>query len=248
MLKADQGVMAGEPLSRNREIAQALSDVLARELKSASQSDEEFKFQAFVARTLGLFDMPEVVLPALEQAMQPGIDREVRKNAIGSIAVMADRLETAGDPLTQPGLTDEILKISRDDDPLIRQLCAFTLGLFSDSATMARLEVMLDDPNYDTRINAAIALARRDDVRGARVFVEVLKSAAQSKDPGSDEEYEQFVALKNCMTAIERMSDRLNADERKELAALIEPVAVNFREPGIRFAARKALTVLGGAR
>jgi HEAT repeat protein len=248
MLKADQGVMTGEHLSHNREIAQALADVLARELKSASQTDEEFKYQAFVARTLGLFDLPDIVLPALEQAMQSGVDREVRKNAIGSVAVMADRLESAGTPLVEPGLTDELLKISRDEDPLIRQLCAFTLGLFNDAESLSRLEVMLEDSNFDTRINAAIALARRGDIRGARVFTEVLKMALETKEPGSGDEYEQFVALKNCLTAIERVSDRLSADERKELAALIEPVAASFREPGIRFAAKKTLTALGARR
>jgi HEAT repeat protein len=248
MLKADQGMMTGEHLSQNREIAQALADVLARELKSASQTDDEFKYQAFVARTLGLFDLPEIVLPALEQAMQTGIDREVRKNAIGSVAVLADRLETAGHPLTEPRLTAELLNISRDDDPLIRQLSAFTLGLFNDPATMSRLEVMLDDSNFDTRVNAAIALARRGDVRGAKVFGEVLRTATEAKETGSDDEYEQFVALKNCLTAIERVADRLRADERNDLAALIEPIAGNFREPGIRFAAKKALTSLGGAR
>jgi len=190
-------------------------------LKSASQSDEEFKYQAFLARTLGLFDVPDLVLPALEQAMQSGNDREVRKNAIGSIAVMADRLATAGNPLEEPRLVDNLLGISRDDDPLIRQLCAFTLGLFSDSATKSRLEVMLDDSNFDARINAAIALARRGEVHGTKVFEEVLKTAAESKVPGSGEEYEQFIALKNCLTAIERVADRLDAVEQKELAALI---------------------------
>ena len=212
------------------------------------QGDDELKYQAFLARTLGLFDLPDVVLPALEQAMQPGVDREVRKNSIGSIAVLADRLSKSGDPLADRGLVDELLKISRDEDPMIRQLCAFTLGLFSDPDTKSRLDVMVDDANLDTRINAAIALARRGDAQGSKVFREVLKSAAESKESGSDDEYEQFVALKNCIKAIESVVDGLNASERTDLIALIEPVAANFREPGNRIAAKNALIALRDAR
>ena len=249
MLKADQTAMGPrERLSRNREIAQTLSDVLAKELKSASQGEDEIKYQAFLARTLGLFDLPVVVLPALELAMQPGVDREVRKNAIGSIAVIADRLTRTGDPLADQGLADELLKISRDEDPMIRQLSAFTMGLFSDSGTKSRLEVMIEDSNFDTRVNAAIALARRGDAQGARVFREVLKTARETKESGSDEEYEQFVALKNCIKAIESVVEGLDAAERTELISLMEPVAANFREPGIRIAAKKALIALRGTR
>jgi HEAT repeat protein len=249
ILKADQGAAGtGEHLSRNREIAQTLAEVLAKELKSASQSDEELKYQAFLARTLGLFDLPDVVLPALVQAMQPGVDREVRKNAIGSIAVMADRMATSGDPLTQPGLTEALLRISQDNDPMIRQLSAFTLGLFADVATKERLEVMLDDANFDTRVNAAIALARRNSAQGVRVFVEVLESATKARNAGSDDEYEQFVALKNCLKAVEEVREGFTPAERKELVALVEPIAAGFREPGIRIAAKNALSALHAAR
>src|SRR5262249_197787 len=150
--------------------AQALGDVLSTEVKRGAHSDDDVKYETFLAATLGWFDLPEVVVPPLEQAMQPGSDREVRKNAIWAIAVMADRAVKDGDRLGFPGLIDELTTVSRDEDPLIRQTCAFALGLFSEEDARSRLEVMVADSDPDTRINAAIALTRHGDVHGTGVF------------------------------------------------------------------------------
>jgi hypothetical protein len=249
MVKADREMGAvGQHLSRNREIAQALADVLGSEVKRGGQSDDDVKYETFLAETLGRFDLPDIVVPPLEQAMQPGIDREVRKNAIWAVAVMAERSERDGDPLNVPGLIDELTAVSRDDDPLIRQIGAFTLGFFSEVNARSRLEVMIEDSDAATRINAAIALVRHGDARGAGVFRDVLKSAADPKEPGSDVEFEQFLSLKNCIIAVDRAAGALSAEERQNLASLLEPIAAGFREPGIRIAAKSALSTLRAAR
>jgi hypothetical protein len=249
MVKADREMPGGgQHLSSNREIAQALADVLSAEVKRGAQSDDDVKYETFLTATLGWFDLPEVVVPPLEQAMQPGSDREVRKNAIWAIAVMADRAGKDGDRLTFPGLIEELTRISRDEDPLIRQTSAFALGLFSDEEARSRLEVMVADSDPNTRINAAIALTRHGEAHGAGVFRDVLKQAGDPRVPGSDGEFEQFLALKNCIAAIERVSGAFNAVERQELATLLEPIAGGFREPGIRIAAKNALSTLRAAR
>lgn len=249
VLKADQEMKgSGEHLTENREIAQALSDVLTEELKRAGHSDNDLKYEAFLARTLGIFDLPDVVLPPLEEAMQFGNDRDVRKNALGSIAVMADRFATRNEPLDSPGLSDELLKVSRDDDPLIRQLSAFTLGLFSHEWATSRLDVMLGDSDTDTRINAAVGLARHGDSRGIDVFTEILKSAAETRQTGTPAEYEQFLGLKNCLLAIERCAAQMSPAQRRDLVTLLNPLAADFREPRIRVAAKSALKALEEAR
>jgi hypothetical protein len=107
---------------------------------------------------------------------------------------------------------------------------------------------MVADSDPDTRINAAIALTRHGDVHGAAVFQEVLKRAGEILQPGSDGEFEQFLALKNCIAAIEHVSGAFNAIERQELATLLEPIAGGFREPGIRIAAKNALSTLRAER
>lgn len=234
----------GQHLSQNREIAQALAEMLSEELKRASQSEGDLKYQAFLASTLGKLDLPEIVVPPLVAAMQPEIDREVRKNAIGSIAVMADRFKKRNEPLAYPGLSDEIQTVSRDGDRLIRQLCAYTLGLIADEGARSRLEVMLSDTDSDTRINAAIGLARAGDARGVAVFQEVLKEALNIHQPEAGAEYEQFLALKNCIKAIEDTAPQLTAEQRRELIGALEPIATGYREPIIRVAAQTTLRVL----
>ncbi len=249
MVKADRELgVAGQRLSRNREIAQALADVLATEVKRGGQSDDDVKYETFLAETLGRFDIPEITIPPLELAMQPGIDREVRKNAIWAIAVMAERTDKEGEPLEVPGLIDELTKISQDEDPLIRQIGAFTLGFFSAVDARSRLEVMIEDSDAATRVNAAIALVRHGDTRGAGVFRDVLKTAGEPKEPGSNAEFEQFLSLKNSIVAVDRLAAELSADERQEIMSLLEPIAAEFREPGIRLAAKNALSTLRAAR
>lgn len=246
MLKSDEDLgEEGQHLSRNRELAQALADVLQQELKKPVQGDDdEQKYQAFLARTLGLFDLPEAVFPALEQALSPGIDREVRKNAIGAIAVITDRMTTAGRKVPADRFVEAIVQISTEDDPLIRQLCAYTLGLFSQPAALDRLEVLLEDSDRDTRINAAVGLARQGDPRCAGVLAEALADSSQPVATGSSDEYKQFLVTKNALAAVEKLAGRLSDDRRSEIIALIEPLAREHREPKIRTVARTTLDAL----
>lgn len=247
MLNADQGRgAAGQQLASNRDIAQALSDVLVAELKRGSQVDEDLKYEAFLARTLGLFDLPDVIGPAVRLAMQPGIDREVRKNAIGSVAVMTDRMQADDGAAPSDELAAEIVSVSYDDDSMIRELAAFTLGLFPQAAARDRLAVLLEDGDPETRLNAAIGLARQRDARGIGVFRELLTQVPAPSDSGGEVEYVRFLSLKNGLTAIERLAGELNADQRRAMIALVEPIAKDFAEPKIRITAQSALAALQG--
>src|SRR6185369_6727806 len=119
----------GQKLSQQPEIARALADLLSAELKRGGLTEEDLKYQAFLARTLGFLDLSEIVLPPLETAMQAPYDREVRKNAIAAVAVIADRTKKAERPLADAKLIATLVTVSADEDPLIRQIAAFTLGL-----------------------------------------------------------------------------------------------------------------------
>lgn len=248
MLKADQDLgESSQHLARNREMAQTLSQTLTDELKRVDQSDEEFNYQAFLARTLGLFDLPDVVFPALKQAMAPERDREVRKNAISSIAVMTDRMTSAHQSVPSAEFVTEVAQISTDNDPLIRQLCAFTLGLFSEPAAIDRLEVLLQDSDRDTRLNAAVGLARQSNVGGGEVFAAVIRRAAATSS-AAKEEYEEFVSVWNSLAAIQRLADQWPVDRRAEFTALLEPMASSYREPKIRIKAQEVLSALSTAK
>ncbi|MBS0266536.1 MAG: HEAT repeat domain-containing protein [Planctomycetes bacterium] len=249
ILKADQeSGSSGQNYAENKEFAQALVDLLADEIRRSPQTESDLKIQAYLARALGLFDLPDLAVPALIQAMQPGIDREVRKNALLAIASMSDRLAKKEVPLSSTGLSDELLKASKDEDPLIRQLASYTLGLFSAEWSTTRLEVMLADSDFCTRANAAMALARQHDVRGFAVFKEILQRgtpAGNSGSAGTDADAETIVALKNCLSpAIESCADKLSEAERTELVALVQPIAEKHSLPGMRVEAQKALQAL----
>lgn len=252
ILKADQESGAGgQHLAENREFAQALADLMTDELKRATPNESDLKIQAYLERALGLFDLPDIAVPPLEQAMQPGVDREVRKNALLAIAVMTDRLARMKQPVSVPGLSEELLKASRDEDPLIRQLASYALGLFPEEWSTSRLEVMLSDGDFCTRTNAAFALARQLDVRGVDVFKEVLQRGAQAgtaEGAPNDDDGEQTVALKNCLSpAIEKCAAKFSPDQRRELTALVTPIADHHPLARIRVDAKTALTALRDA-
>jgi HEAT repeats len=247
MLAADQKRDAGDQkLSTNPELARALAEVLTTELNRGGSGAEVVEHLAFLARTLGLLDLPEAVLPALSQAMRADYDREIRKNAIGSIAVMTDRMSTNKTGAPFEPFVAELLTVSADDDPLLRQLGAYTLGFFPQPAARERLFVLLEDANPGTRLNAAIALARNGDSGGIAVFSDVLKQAFSSAggDPGSSDEYSQFVSLRNSLGAVERLAGKITAEQRADLIELMLPIAQKYREPKIRIAAQSAVVAL----
>jgi HEAT repeat protein len=248
MLQADQDPQEGEPrLVNNPEVAKQLSDLLVSELQRGSQSDDDLKQQAFLARTLGLFHIPNAVLPALRDALDAEHDREIRKNALGAVAVIAGRETAAGHPHDQPELEAQLIDVSRDSDALIRQMAAFDLGLLSGDAAKQRLEVMLEDSDAATRANAAIGLARQDSLIGLPVLTQILQSANEKFEAGSSDEYQHFLALKNSIHAVELLGPQLDESQRVELIGLLQPIASDFREPRISVDARKVLTELDGS-
>lgn len=192
----------GEKLGENKEVAEALCGMFEDELASNSTRADDIQQQAFLARALGMLDVHDRVLPTLRKGMRPETDpelrKEVRKNAIAAVAVIAGRAQErdkAQDPAVPgprrakvvrfPGLLDDVEAVSRDGDPLIRQLAAYTLGLLPAPRSRQRLEVMLGDSDEMTRANAAIALARQGSTKGLPVFATVLKQAAEDNAPAA---------------------------------------------------------------
>lgn len=237
MLKADQERgESGQHLASQPEIAQTLSQALSEELKRNSQTDDDLKYQAFLARTLGLFDMPAEVLPVLRQATHREFDREVRKNALGSIALIANR---KGPTLRQnenlsKGLVDDLIATSLDEDTLIRQTAAFTLGLVATPAALDRLFAMLSDTDANTQANAAIGLARNRDRRATPALKKLL---AQALEP-SDKEFEKFVATKNAIAAVGDLSPVMSDEEKRPFHELLTNIGDRHKEPKIANDAR----------
>ena len=62
----------------------------------------------------------------------------------------------------------------------------------------------------------------------------MLKEAARLDRPQAQAEYGRFLALKNCINAIEKTAPGFSSEQRRELIAVYEPIAADYREPIIR--------------
>lgn len=272
-LKADQELgTENQHLSENKPVATKLAALLDEELKrdlghDEAKADPSLKFQAFLARTLGLFDLPDVVLPVLETAIRMDHSQEtgelrlnkleVRKNALSSIMVIADRAHTRGSPLHSPELVAVLEEVSQDREPLVREVTAYTLAVLQDEQGANRLVQMLVDADYLVRVNAAVGLTRAGDTRGLETLLEVLSLAHGSypdtlkkwnalsrgaepqkatPEDGRDTTHELslFLSLKNSILALERVSPKLSDKERAAALAALKPIAANFTETNIR--------------
>jgi len=247
ILKADLELGdRGQHLSANPEFVSALSQMLGAELDRNGQRPEDLQFQSFLTQTFSLLDSPDAALPVLTQALRPSVDREVRKNALLSLAVMVDRMKRKGDAVNEGEIASQILPVCQDTDPLIRTTAAYTLGLLEDPGARNQLKAMLGDTDQGVKLNAAIALVRHNDRSGVSQLTEVLSTANEPFEGRYSDQLAQFLAVKNSLTAIGQLKDLLTDGEKGDLRKLIQPIADSFREAGIRVQAQSTLQSLDG--
>ncbi len=266
MLRADQERgPKGRQLVRNPLIAEELSKLFHEQLRERTQvTDDDLKQLEFLARTLGSLDVPQTTLPVLREAMLMAHDpekyRDVRKNAIAAIAMTAGRGSEQGRPLDDPALVDDLVKVSKDSDRMLRELGAYTLGLVPGLAARQRLVVLLGDRHVNTRVNAAVGLARRKSTEGFPVFKTVLAEAVKpaprvNTDHQSDsaqdenansEEFQRLLILKNSLQAVDLLANEFTVRQRSELAKLLEPIAEGYPARTLRMQAGRVLKNLTG--
>ena len=242
---------SGKKLTDNREIAAALSSLLDEELRARSQRPDDLKQRAFLVRTLGLLDVFDVTVPVLQKAMTAENDREIRKYAITAIAVLAHRTaeQDAADGTSRlaglaamPSLVDDLIRTSRDDDLLIRETGTYTLALFPTPAAERQLTLLLGDADRNTRINAALGMARRKSTAGLPLFRLLLAEALRpSPSEGKSIEGFELVVLKNVLKAVGDLSPQMTDGQRQNLRTLIAPIAAEHTHVRIRLDAEQAL-------
>ena len=259
MLRADIELgEAGSQLSSNPQIAKELADLLTELLNEATQDEELTSQQSFLARTLGWMDSQDEALPPLIEATDSKYEVIVRTDALRSIALIAGRATDAGQPLDRAELTERLLEVSSDKDLLIRQVSAFTLGLIPGDAVDQRLRVMAEDVDANTRINAALAMARRGMPEAVPVFLMLLKTTRGSIDPATmdggteaeklikarSQENMNQVILGNTLIALRDLSNVLTPEQRAEAVALCQPLAEEAANMKIRVEARTTVQEL----
>ena len=251
------------------EAASLLDHWMAVSPPNADQKLKVLETQVFLARTLGWFHTPDAVLPALQKAAAiepepPNGEREqpvrelqieVRKGALAAIAAVAD---AAGPDAAQriaaeqPELVETLIDASAgpNEEPVIRQLGTFALGMFPVERAEAQLNAALVHADSKTRLNAAIALARQDSPAGYAVFEETLRESARPAAGGSaaavpaGEQFESYVALKNTIRAVGELAEQFEPAQRGHFAELLQPISETHELHEIRQAAHKAQTLL----
>lgn len=170
-----------QPLTENVQLAEALGRAYRRHLAQGQNSDEWY--QLYLARALGMLDVPEA-LPPLQEGARPGHDPVVRRNALVEIALIINRAaerrpEQLAELTADRSLESDLIDASNADEPTVRHIATYALGLFPTEAARERLEVLLASADESTRANAAIGLARQTSTAGLPVFEEIFARAAE---------------------------------------------------------------------
>lgn len=231
----------GQHLSANTQIASALAEQFDKSLGQSSQSDETLNLQVYLARALGLLDVPDATVPVLAKALDTQRDIEVRKGAVLSLALIAGRALDRGQPLGADAV-EPLIELSMDNDPALRRPAAFALGLTPAPAADERLQVLLEDVDRMTAVNAAVALARQKSTAGFSVFLTALSTQVD----GSNREVQQEAVLiqKNVLRAVAELGSLFDVSQRGRLQQVIQPLADRHPEPRIRIDAQGALIAL----
>lgn len=232
---------AGQHLASNTEVAKALTDKLAQELKSGSTSEESVGVQVYLTRAVGYLDTADLAMPVLREALSPTRDLEVRKGGALSIAMIAGRAFEAGRPLDDPETVDALIELSADSQKLMRQTAAFALAFFQSERADQQLHVLLGNADQATSINAAIALARRNNTDGLGVFKQALMTPTPEKQ---EDVFEHFTILTNTLKAIVKLAPAMSDADRAEFRDVLTPLTTNHAEIRIRVDAQNALQSL----
>ncbi|MEX0703082.1 MAG: HEAT repeat domain-containing protein [Planctomycetales bacterium] len=240
-------------LTENPQLAEALARIYRQRLAARPSTEMEHKEQMYLSRALGLLDAPEAV-PPLQEATRPEHDPEVRRNALIEIAVVANRAAERGPEhiarlAADRSLEADLIAASTADEPPVRHVAAYALGLFPTPAARDRLEVLLGNGDESTRANAAIGLARQNSTAGVAVFEEILARGSEAPRPGNGaDEFESLVSLRAALKAVADLAAEFESAERDRLMKLLEPLAEKHRVAEIRIHAENALRALESAR
>ncbi len=245
MLEADQQLQPdGTRLADNREVATELSRILDDLLIRSNPGEEDVKQQEFLARTLGQLNAADIILPTLGKATSVSHDREVRKNALASIATIAERA-TRGEQSTfdDRAIVGDVIVASNDGDSLVRHTATFALGLLPSDAARQRLESLTESEDPLCRVNAAVGLARSHSLKGLPVFEEVLMQVDPAAKISADDDssLEQMLMVSNTIKALSELRTDLDPPARERFARLLEPIAEGHADSRIRVDAASVL-------
>jgi HEAT repeat protein len=180
-------------MKRDPKLASQLGGILDREIeqsKDGHDSQEQATLRHFLVLALGEFEVPDGtnVLLKAATANRTENDELVRKSAIEALAVRAYNLKKLDPPqqLSDPDLEPTLIALAADENSGIRSRATYALGKLATANAIKKLEVLVDDPDADTRYNAAIALAHLGNAKATETLAEMLDLSELAKGAEAD--------------------------------------------------------------
>lgn len=243
MLDADaQRGENSQKLAQNSDIATALAGLYQELIQHNAPSEEELKQIEFLSKAMGRMQVADVIVPVLQNGIDPTRHHDVRKHSLIGLAMLAGNTKDSPALKERTALVNQLIDISREPEPLFRHQAAFNLGLIPTPAAIERLEALLDDPDQMVRLNAAIGLARNGNVSGEPVFDELLNESIQWKlDPSQvrtqEEEaryFERMLMITNALKAIGELRPHLTAEAQSAYAQKVELLSQSTNDAVLR--------------
>jgi len=205
-------------------------DSLRRAWDSTSADDPAIRL--VLASLLAQLEDPQGVpslIALLETPQNDDPDGGIRFNALATLGSLGDpRAEAPAVKILQTG-----------EDPGLRAVAAIALQRIPGEAGAEALRGALDDPEFEVRANAAIALSMRGDPSAARVLLELLDRSVYESEHGRDAaKFSQAARISEArVAAVEGLARLKRAEDR----AAIARVADEDADLAVREIAMKAL-------
>jgi len=220
-------------LKANAELASELAKLLDEEVDAGQTDENSVKLRCFLCAALGSFQVDEG-LDVLLKAARDDPERDVRRDAINAIAVRAQQLATADEPraLEHEELVETFVTLANQPDELIRSQAAYALGVLtlpedSDPRLTTELEILADDLYADARYNAALALARKGNLRSVGAVAEMLDRDAIAisiarEDIAVQQTHKRNTILRNALEAVDSLLKKNPNVDLPELRTAVE--------------------------
>jgi hypothetical protein len=227
---------------QNAEAANQLARILEREIDQAGASDgmqeEQITLRYFLARALGEFEVTDgigVLLKAAETNRHPS-EQLIRNGALEAIAVRAYNLHRLDPPqeLAHRDLNTALARLAADEDPRIRSQTAYALGQIGTPEAQKQLEALTDDPDADTRYNAAVGLAHHGNAKAVETLAEMLDMeellAMKAEGEEQDAAFKRAVIVGNALQAVETLAAKNPSADFSAVIESLEQLAAADRE------------------
>jgi HEAT repeats len=248
---------------RSQQAAAHLAQILNREIDAGSMDDDDIEFRKYLARALGEFEVQDgtdVLLKAAETNRDP-LEQKVRDGAIQAIAVRAYNFQhlDARQRLNNPKLESALFRLAGDADPFIRFQTAYALGQIASPGSIERLEAMVDDPDADTRYNAAVALAHHGNAKAVDTLAEMLDldelAGVREEQGEANQQIKRTMLIGSAIQAAQALAQQNPKADVSPIVKALQRIAAADKdtlrkahiEPPLVFVARRSLEQLKAA-